>query len=466
MGSVMKLRPYQIRAIDYWLEYKQAYFAIDMGLGKTAIMLHALPVIDKPALVIAPLEVAYNTWPEEISDWSLQGEFDIAIIHGPQKLNLLKRKERRQRLDIINYEGIPWLYKELFKLHKANAPMPYQVLIMDESTAIKDPNTHRFKYLEAMRDIFSHIACLSGTPIGNSLKDLWAQYYILDRGQCLGRNYRDFENQYFKQNPNNKYDVQLKPGAEHAIYSRIAEKTFRLSSDDYVYLPERIYNTINLGLPDRLRSMYNDFAKDFVLLLEGATIASFNQASLNSKLRQFLQGAIYENIDVGTRRTHVLHDIKVTALKRLVEQLSGQSLLCLIQFQFEVDLIRKAFPEAPVVIGRTPRADRKQIFSDWNKGQIPLLVAHPKTVSKGLNLQHGGHNICWFAQTYSLLDYLQANKRLHRSGQKKTVVIHHMVFKETVDETVSKALTTKGMTQDKLLSFLKEETIKWLKKES
>jgi SNF2 family DNA or RNA helicase len=464
MGLKMKLRPYQERAGDFILEEKLAYLAIDMGLGKTAIVLHTAAKISLPILIVAPLEVAYNTWPGEIQDWSLDGEFDFEILHGADKLFKFKRECKRLRLDIINYEGIAWLYNELYKLYKAKKPLPYKVLVLDESTAVKDPGAQRFKYFEAMIDMFTYRIALSGTPVGNSLKDLWAQYYILDKGQSLGKNYRDFECTYFEQNPFNKYDWKLRFGAEHAIHKLIAPRTFRLQSDDYVHLPERIYNTVSLELPSSLRIQYESFKKDFVLLLETATVKSLNQASLNSKLRQFVQGAIYENIDPETREVHLLHDIKVAALARYVEQLAGRPALCLTQFKFEIPLIRKRFPTAPAITGGTPRAERQRYFRAWDKGEIPLLIAHPKTISKGLNLQKGGHNICWFAPTYSLLDYLQTNKRLHRSGQKNTVVITHLVLKDTVDELVANALTEKGITQDKLLTYLKEETNKWLKK--
>ncbi len=461
----MKLRDYQIRAKDFWLEHKQAYLAIDMGLGKTTIILHTIIEAELPSLVVAPLEVAQNTWPDEIQDWDLVGELDYAVLHGANKVSKFKRKTQRLRLDIINYEGLKWLYTQLYNLYKAGKPLPYKALILDESTAIKDPKTQRFGIIEAMTDAFKYRVTLSGTPIGNSLKDLWAQYYFLDKGECLGKSYRDFEFRFFEQNQYNKYDWQLRPGAEDDIYRRIAPRTFRLFSDDYVSLPERIFHKIVVDLPSSLNQSYRSFEKDFLLCLETATIESFNQASLNSKLRQFVQGAIYENIDAKTRTTHILHAVKVDALRALVERLSGQGLLCLIQFKFEVDLIKQAFPNARFNVGETTQAQRQQNIKDWNARKVQLLVAHPKTISKGLNLQHGGHNICWFAPTYSLLDFLQTNKRLHRSGQKEVVKIYSISIRNTIDELVAKALTDKSMTQERLLTFLREETKKWLKQE-
>jgi len=459
----LELRGYQCRGINFFLEKKKVYLAIDMGLGKTAICLYTAIAVGQPVLIIAPLEVASNTWPDEIETWDLQGEFDTALLHGPNKTQAFNRQVARTRLDIINYDGIKWLYKQLYNLFKAKKPMPYKMLILDESTAIKDPSTDRFEYIKAMRDMFTHIACLSGTPTGNSLLDLWGQYFILDKGERLGQDFANFRDKFFEQEQYRKYNWLPRFGAENAIYNRIADCTFRLQSSDYVSLPERVYHTISVELPSSLRRQYDNFKKDFVLALDSANVESFNQASLNSKLRQFVQGAIYENHDDKTRTVHALHALKVNALKHLVESNPGQNIVCLIQFLFEIPMIKKAFPEAVFITSGTSRAERKEIFRSWNRREIPLLVANPKSISKGLNLQKGGSIMCWYAQTYSVLDYQQANKRLHRTGQEDIVRIFHLAISGTVDQVVASALQQKNITQQKLLTFLKKETEKWIK---
>jgi len=451
----MRLRPYQIRAKNFWLEQQQVYLAIDMGLGKTAIVLHAVNELELPALVVAPLKVTYNTWPEEIKDWDLDGDVTVSILHGPNKDQAFKTKAQ---VHVINYDGLPWLYKKLYKLHKAGKPMPYKVLVLDESTYIKDYTSNRFGLLCAMRDMFTHVVNLSGTPSPNSLMDLWAQYYILDKGETLGKDYRVFRAKFFEQDTYRKYKWNPRFGAEDTIYKLVAGKTFRLQSDDYIDLPKRIFNKISLEFPAKERKQYESFKKDFVLLLDQAKVASLNEASLNSKLRQFVQGSVYENFDDGGRRVHFIHNIKVAALRHLIETNSGKNFICLVQFQFEIDMLLKEFPEAPFITGATKTADGNKALADWNRGKVPLLFAHPRSVGVGLNLQKGGHNLVWYALTYSLFDYLQTNKRLHRSGQVSTVVIHHLIMRGTIDELVFKALNTKGMTQDKFLLFLREET--------
>lgn len=457
-GGILILRPYQERAIDFGLEVKKVYYAIDMGLGKTAIILHIVNILNLPTLIVAPLKVAYNTWPDEIVDWNMEHDLSIDVLHGPDKLALFRRQAQIQ---VINYEGLPWLYKQLYDLHQAKKPMPYKILVLDESTLTKDPESNRFGYLSAMRDIFSHIYNLSGTPSPNSLMDLWAQYYILDEGEALGNDHRVFRNRFFKQDPYRKYQWDIRFGAENVIHRKVAPQTFQLTAADHICLPERIYNTINVELSSTQKAKYESFKKDFVLILETAQVESLNQASLSSKLRQYVQGFVYENCLDGRRITHHIHDHKVTALRHIIESSPEKNILCLTQFEADVEKLLKEFPGAPVIAGKTKQADSNRYIREWNEGKIQLLIAHPKSVSRGLNLQRGGHIVVWYAMTWSLDDYLQANKRLHRPGQKNTVLIYHLIVRGTIDDTVVQALQTKGMTQSRLLGYLRKETMKY-----
>ena len=458
----MELRPYQEKAIEFWLKYKKVYFAIDMGLGKTAIVLHAINQLGLRALVVAPLKVTYNTWPDEIEDWDMQGELRAEVLHGPDKL---KRFKSDAQVHVINYEGLPWLYSQLYEMHKANKSMPYKVLVLDESTYIKDPNSNRFKYLVAMRDMFDYIANLSGTPSPNSLMDLWAQYYILDKGKSLGNQgktiaskFNGFRNKFFEKSSYCRHVWEIRFGAETAIHKAIASQTFRLQSNDFISLPQRVFNNITLEMLPKEKALYKSFKKDFVLFLEGTSIESLNAASLSSKLRQFVQGSVYENLDSGAKQSHYIHDIKVRALKHLVNTNPGKNILCLVQFKFEIEMLLKVFPEVPYITGATSSSQGNEYIQQWKKGEIPLLLAHPRAVGRGLNLQSGGSTLVWYALPWSLDDYLQTNKRLHRTGQKETVIIHHLILKGTIDEDVLKAQRVKDATQAKLLEYLRQKT--------
>ena len=454
----MQLRNFQKTGIEAGLSLKQVYFAIDMGMGKTAIILHIIKELRLPALVAAPLLVAKHTWPDEIKDWRMQSLFTAHVLHGAEKAVSFSVRPGTSLVHIINYEGLLWLYKKLYTLKKKGVKIPYKILILDESTLFKNPLSKRFGILCALRDLFPYIMLLSGTPAPNSLMDLWSQYFILDKGESLGKDYRSFRAQYFEPDPYRPYVWNLRFGAESAIHKRIAARTFRLQADDYIDLPERIYNKIGLELSPAEEKQYKSFKKDFVLVLEKAKVESLNEASLNSKLRQFIQGFVYESTDDGGRLTHFIHDHKINALRELVEVSNGKSIICLIQYKYEVEMILKAFPSTPFITGSTDRRLKDQYIEDFVAQKIPLLVAHPRSIGRGLNLQKGGHNLLWYAIPYSLDDYLQTNKRLHRSGQKETVVINHLVMRNTLDERATELLQTKGMTQQRLLDFLRYET--------
>jgi len=459
MGSVMELRPYQERAIDFILKEKKCYLAIDMGLGKTAIALHTLNMLGLRALIVAPINVALNTWPEEIKDWYLENDISYQVLHGKDKDY---RRKQSAMAHFINYEGLNWLYTQMYDDFVAGKPFPYQVMILDESTFVKDNESKRFGLLCAIRDAMKYIILLSGTPSPNSLLDLWTQYYLIDRGETLGDNYIDFRSTYFEQDPYRTYRWNLRFGAADAIHRKIAPKTFRLESSDYISLPSRtkVYHKVEFNKKER--ALYESFRKDFVLCLEEADVAAFNEASLSSKLRQFVQGFVYGSDDVGDRTVHLLHNRKIVALRYLLEANPGSNFIVLIQFKQDEQSLNLEFPEAKFVTGNTPAAEKIEHLAAWNRGEVPLLFAHPRSIGSGLNLQSGGHHMVWYTQTFSLYDYDQTNKRLHRSGQKNPVTIHHIVIRNTIDERVVEVLNERGMTQEKLLEYMKAYTKEYL----
>jgi len=451
------LHDFQKRASDFWLKHKQAYFAVDMGLGKTAIVLYSLTRIKRPALVVAPLRTIFTTWPEEINKWDFPLEF--AIVHGEGKEEAL-----RVRADVYltNYETIPWIYSELRKIFKQGGRAPFEVLVIDEGSKIKNPKTKRFKFFDALKKIFSYRAILSGTPAPNTLLDLWSQYYILTDGRALGDHFYSYRNRYFTQHAFNPYSIELKENADIEIYNRIRPSTFRLAAEDYLELPEITYNYIALDLPKGLRKTYNTFKKDFLVTIGGVDLVALNSATLSNKLRQFLQGFNYyetgefDNRDRPIKSATEFHDIKVHALKDLVEDLN-QPVLCAIQFKHELEMIRRVFPKAPIIAGGTSTADATKFIKLWNNQELPLLLCHPLSLSHGVNLQTGGSNILWYCQPWSLEQYLQFNSRLHRQGQRQGVVINHLTIKDSIDDKVAQVLSDKNLTQQKLLDFLKDE---------
>jgi len=439
---------YQIRATQFCKDHKFQYLAVDMGLGKTRITLDWCETLPCSILVVAPLRTVLSTWPAEIEKWT--PNLSYQVLHGKDKDLALSQPAK---FYIINYEGLQWLYGRLLENFKKSGILPFRALVIDEGSMVKTPGTRRFKALKPIRDACNEgISILSGTPAPNSLLDLWSQYYLLDGGVSLGTTYTGFKNEYFKpvDRMGFKWVIKNQECAD-AIMLKIAPNTFRLKAEDYLNLPPYIDNVIPVTMPKGVQKQIKELEDTMMLELAGTTAVVRSAPALGNKLRQVIQGGIYVD---EQRNYEVLHTEKLKVLKSLVEEANGQGILCAIQFRFELDMIKKEFPNAPVIAGQS-KDDPIKVINDWNKGNIPLLLCHPAALSHGVNLQAGSHIILWYGLPWSLEHYQQLIGRLHRQGQQNTVVVHHLIAEGTIDERVLKALQSKRTVQDMLLEYLR-----------
>lgn len=445
----MELREYQKRTVQRCLRNPRLYLALDMGLGKTAIMLHTIKELKVQALIIAPLRTIYTTWPSEIKKWGL--DLKVSILHGKDKtINFNKKAD----IYLINPEGIAWLYDTMVKYRRSPVDTKNQVLIFDEGSLWKSPSTKRFKIMKNLTEVFhDRVYILSGTPAPNSLLDLWSQYYLLDQGKTLGSSFYGFKNRFFRPVSWNKFEwVYKSDSSKQDIYNLIEPLTVRLDKEDYLKLPPFISNEVVLEMPSNIKKEYKKIESDFFFKIDESEVEVFNAASLSSKLRQYIQGGMYINAEHDWK---TIHTIKLQALKELVEELEGSNILLALQFRFEVELIKSVFPDTPVIAGGVSVKESTDIINRWNEKKVPLLICHPGSISHGVNLQGGANNIIWYGLTWSLEQYQQFNARLHRSGQTKPVIAHHFILKETVDEKIYKALQRKHLTQKELLDYLR-----------
>lgn len=448
-------KEYQIKGAEFWVKRKRAYYAMDMGMGKTFTTLLALKEINQPALIIAPIRTIYSSWPEEIAKAGLGQTY--SIVHGRNKYEALITKAD---IYLTNFESIGFIYKYISDLLRQKRQLPFSVCVIDEGSMIKSSDTKRFRYLKAMRNIFpEYRLILSGTPAPNSLEDLWSQYFWLTDGAILERTITAYRNKYFN-HVRQIFKYTIKEGAAEKIYKEIAPITYRLDAKDYLKLPKVIKNEIVVELPKRLQQDYKDFEKDFFMELDQAECEAFNAASLSMKLRQFIQGAVYyqkgdlTRPETVSRETKFLHTLKYDVLKEIVET-SPSPVLATIQFKFELEIAKKMFPDVKYIAGGISAKQSAEYIAQWNKGEIPLLLCHPASLSHGVNMQSGGHTIVWSSMTWSLEQYLQFNARLRRPGQEYGVVINHILMKDTLDYKVYDAIANKNMNQRALLDYLR-----------
>jgi len=455
----MKFIPheYQQYAMTHIIEHEASGLFLDMGLGKTVTTLTAISDLlflgdVEKVLVIAPLRVAEDTWSTEIDKWDHLSHLKISKVLGKPK-DRIRAMNRPADIYVTNRENVEWLVKEYFD------KWTFDMCVIDELSSFKSPKAIRFRSLKKVRPYFKRIVGLTGTPAPNSLIDLWPQLYLLDGGVRLGKTITGFKQQYFspgRQNGYIVYDWKLKDGSEDAIHNKIGDICISMMSKDYLDIPERIDNIISVNLPDKIKSVYKQLEKDLVIELEDNDITAANAAVLTNKLLQMSNGAIYSE----TKEVVEIHEEKLKVLLDLIEAANGKPVLIFYSFRHDYERIVNYLKAKKLkAIGLKDSEDIKK----WNDGKIPILVVHPAAAGHGLNLQYGGNIIVWFGLTWSLELYQQANARLDRQGQIESVVVHHLVAKNTVDEDVMKALDNKEVNQSMLLEAIKAR-IKGIKK--
>lgn len=437
---------YQEHASQKIIDNQAIALFLDMGMGKsistlTAIteLMHNYFEIAK-VLVIAPLRVAKYTWATEAEKWDHTKYLKIAKVLGPEKQRLAALKSNAD-IYVINRENVPWLV-ELY-----GSDWPFDMVAIDESSSFKSHKAQRFKALRKVRPLIKRIVELTGTPAPNNLLDLWPQIYLLDRGERLGKTITGFRERYF--NPGKRdghivFNWELKDGADEAIYAKIDDICVSMKAKDWLTLPERITNVIKIPLSDPVKKMYKQLERDLLLPHTDGDIVANTAAVLSNKLLQLANGAAYD--EHGAVR--ILHNAKLEALEDIVEAANGNPVLVFYWYKHDIERIRKQFPNARTL-------DNPKDMEDWNAGKISLLLAHPASAGHGLNLQAGGNIIVWFGLTWSLELYEQANARLDRQGQTKSVIVHHLVAEGTIDERVMAAIENKACGQDALMEAVK-----------
>ena len=448
----MELHSYQKFASEFICSHPASAILLDCGCGKTVITLTAISELlwnrfeARKVLVICPIRVA-QVWQEEAAKWEHLRGLKVVLAIGSAED---RRKALAQDADIyvINRENVQWLVD--------NIAWSWDMLVVDELSSFKNHKAKRFRALMRVRPKVSRIVGLTGTPTGNGLMDLWAEYRLLDLGARLGRFIGGYREEYFRPDKTNGYIVySYKPltGAEERIYQRIADITVSIRCTDVLKMPELLSSPYEVKMSDDEMNIYRKLKNDLVLDLKDGEITAGNAAALSGKLAQLANGAIYN--DDGTAIE--IHSRKLDALEDIVEAQCGKPFLLAYWFRHDLDRIERKLRSLNVGFAKI---DTPESITVWNAKKIPVGLIHPASAGHGLNLQRGSNTLVWFGLTWSLELYIQTNARLWRQGQEsETVIIRHIVTKGTIDERIMKSLVRKEMTQDSLLEAVKQEVI-------
>ncbi len=515
------MHQYQHTGSDFMYDNPFSALFIDLGLGKTIISLTTLVRLMQNfeferALIIAPLRVANMTWPNEIPMWRHSAILDHHAIRNDDLLKLIdKDVEREKERHLLELKttlkelgATPDLIKSRiaaerktpeYKVHlekarriatrkrvqedfkSTTAPVhiisrenveflvaawgrhwPYDVVIIDESSSLKDYKTRRFKALKKVRPFIKRMHQLTATPAAETYLHLFAQIYLLDGGERLGKSFTAFRDNYFSFNAYT-YETKLKPGAEDEIIQKISDICLVMKSEDYLDIEEPLFVPHRVHLSDAEMRQYRDMERHLVVTLrDGSEVEAETAAELSQKLLQMASGVLYEKVleeqsDGTFKRKRVVHEIhnqKLEKLQQLVEESCGEPLIVIYWHKSSIERIRKVFAEAETLDDHPDTEER------WNKKKVPLLLIHPQSAGHGLNLQHGGYQIVFFDIPWSLELYLQVIGRLAGGNRAlvhgRPVVLHHIIADGTLDDVVVEALKRKEDAQMILFRKLKE----------
>lgn len=447
------LHGYQLTSIQHIINHPKSCLLLEMGLGKSISTLSAIKKLYNDleinrVLIIAPKRVAESVWTAEINKWEHIKNLTISRIIGTEKQRL-KALNTKAMIYTVSRDNVAWLCSQF-----GGKMLPFDMLIIDELSSFKNPNSMRFKALRRAIPSVDRVVGLTGTPAPNGLIDLWSQMYLIDQGERLHPTLSRFREAYFtKKYSGWGYDVT--EYGEKRIPELIKDIVISMKKEDYLDMEEPVINDIEIPMPPALKAKYEEFEREAVMeLFEGLDeITAVNAAALRSKLLQFSNGAVYDR----EKQVHHIHDLKLDALQDIFDEAGGKPVLVAYCFQHDRDRILKKFKGAVLL-------EKDHHIDQWNAGKIEMMVMHPASGGHGLNLQSGGNIIVWFGLNDSLELYEQFNARLHRQGQDQVVIINRLLCLDTEDYAVAGNLDRKAKGQDGLMASVKAKIAKYLKK--
>ena len=442
---------YQTYTTKFIEENSISAILLDMGLGKTVITLTALDellfdsFLVSKVLIIAPLRVARDTWPNEIAKWDHLGHLVVSLAIGNEE-ERIKALRAKADIYIINRENLQWL------VEKSGIKTKFDMIVIDELSSFKNGRSKRFQNLLKIRPDAKRIVGLTGTPAGNGLMDLWAEFRVLDYGRRLGRFITHYRNNFFmpdKRNGNVIFSYRPLPGARDAIFNLISDITISMKAKDHIKMPDLVSSEYKVYLDDDEYEYYESFKDNLVLELKDKEITAANAAVLTGKLMQIANGAIYTE----GKESEIIHDKKLDALEDIIESANGNPILLAYWFKHDLERIKKRLSALGIVY---QELNSKQSIDSWNEGSLQVGLIHPASAGHGLNLQSGGSTLVWFGLTWSLELYQQTIARLWRQGQtSETVVVIHIIADKTIDEQVLKVLNGKESLQNALFKAVR-----------
>ena len=455
------LHGYQQKAVNFQCTHPASMLWLDMGLGKTVITLTTMAHLLRTGflrgvIIVAPIRVIRLVWRQEAVKWEHIKHLKFSMVTGT-KDQRTRALLRPADVYLINYENLGWLAETLQTYFvKKNRPMPFNGIVWDEISKMKNSSTNRVKAFRKIADQFDWSTGLTGTPASNGYKDLHGQFLVVDKGERLGTSKTAFRTRFYRKV--GPYKEVPYDDTEDTIKKLIGDITLEMSAEDYNPLPDLMVNNIEIEMPNDLRAKYDKMEREFFLQLDsGKEVEVFNQAALTNKCLQFANGAVYPI--AGMPLWEPVHDLKLEALEEILDEAQGSPILCAYAYRSDAQRIMERF-EALDPINLTEcksEAALNNAMYRWKNGDCQLMIGHPASMGHGIDgLQKNGHILVWYGLNWSLDLYEQFNARVRRQGQGAPVICHRILMQDTLDQAQALALDEKATTQAGLRNAVKQ----------
>jgi SNF2 family DNA or RNA helicase len=455
------LHDYQKRAVNHQCTRPHSMLWLDMGLGKTIVTLTSIAHLIntgflRAVVIVAPIRVIRLVWRQEALKWEHTKHLRFSMMTGTrdQRTRALLRPAD---IWLINYENLGWMAEVLDTYFIAKGkPMPFNGVVWDEISKMKNSTTNRVKAVRKVLPAFDWTTGLTGTPASNGYKDLHGQFLVVDKGQRLGVSKTAFKTRFYKKA--GPYKEVPYPDTEETIKNLIGDITLEMSAEDYNKLPDLIVNNVEVEMPDEVRSKYEQMEREFFTVLDsGKELEVFNSAALTNKCLQFSNGAVYPV--AGMPLWEPVHDAKLDALEEIIDEAQGSPVLCAYAYRSDAERIMQRFKSLDPINLTECKSEGSltAAMARWKSGQCALMIGHPASMGHGIDgLQHAGRTLVWFGLNWSLDLYDQFNARVRRQGQGASVVCHHIMCRDTLDQAQAIALNDKATTQAGLRAAVKQ----------
>ena len=469
LGIKLKVKPWahQIEALLRSRDLSHFAFFFETGTGKTLTCINALRIkfqrakMLMPTLILSP-PITLTNWKREWLMHSGLKESDILILSGSQKerVRLLSENMGRPKILITNYESL--LMKDLYGMLQIYRPM---ALVCDEAHKLKDSKSRRAEQATKLADLSTIRFLLTGSPVLNSMMDLFSQFRILDGGSTFGKNFFAFRSKYFF-NKNASApahvtwaDWRLRPGAEVDIRAKISKISMHVEKSKCLDLPPLVKKKVYVEMSGDQRKAYDSMLKDFIAVVDDKASVAELAITRGLRLQQIVSGFVNVEEGAGERSEVEFRDNpRLDALHELLEELTPHhKVLVWAVFKQNYKQIISVFEKLKLkyvqVHGEISSKAKQEAVDQFNTDpDTRVFLGHPGSGGIGINLIPASYAI-FYSRNFSLENDIQAEARNFRGGSEihEKVTRIDIVCASTIDEEVLKALDLKQQIGESVL---------------